>query len=220
MRTCLQIVALTVGIAACGGGGSNDSGAAITAKQYDGCSNEGATAQSGDGASLQCILNSVGELMWDVAPTPTTLDAGSMADSTSTTTATGEVGSSVLPLRAIFGNDCDANGPSTYSTGIGDAEKWSHIVPLGAMVSTHVTPVDHIYVYYPFGSKNNPKGTFTVTSPADGVIVSVEDPTIAWSSPTLAICSACSSTWASYRVRRRKPLMVQPRLEAGAARSR
>lgn len=175
MRTCLQIVALTVGIAACGGGGSNDSGAATTAKQYDGCSNEGATAQSGDGTSLQCILNSVGELMWDVAPTPTTLDAGSMADSTSTTTATGEAGSSVLPLRAIFGNDCDMNGPSTYSTGIGDSEKWSHIVPLGAMVSTHVTPVDHIYVYYPFGSKNNPKGTFTVTSPADGVIVSVED---------------------------------------------
>ena len=41
--------------------------------------------------------------------------------------------------------------------------------------ATHVTPVDHIYVYYPQGTETSPMGTFSITSPADGTIVSVED---------------------------------------------
>ena len=170
-------IALTLTATACGGGsGGSDSSSTPTADQYDGCSNEGANAQSPDGLALQCVLNSVGELMWDAAPTPTTLEAGSIADATSTTmSSSGSSGSSAIPLKSILGGECDPNGPATYSAGIGDATQWSHVVPLGAMVGTHVTPVDHIYIYYPKGTNNSAPGTFKVTSPADGTIVGIED---------------------------------------------
>jgi hypothetical protein len=75
----------------------------------------------------------------------------------------------------VFGGECNPDGPDTYSSGIGDASQWSYIDPLGAMITTHVTPIDHIYVYYPQGSENSAPGTFTLTAPADGSIVAVED---------------------------------------------
>lgn len=82
---------------------------------------------------LQCVTNSVGELMWDAAPTPTTLDTGSIADATSTTMAmSGASGTSSIPLSSIFGGDCNPNGPAKYSAGIGDANSgatWCHSVP-------------------------------------------------------------------------------------------
>jgi len=87
----------------------------------------------------------------------------------------GDSADSAMPLRDIFSGDCANDGPTAYSAGIGDASQWSHVVPLGAMVGTHVTPVDHIYVYYPTGAENSAPGTFNVTSPADGTIVRVED---------------------------------------------
>ena len=173
-RSLVISLGLVLILGACGGGGSGATSA--TANQYDGCSNEGDTAQTSDGTPLQCLLNSVGELMWDAAPTPTTLDAGSIADATSTTMAqSGQSGATGIPLTSILGGECDPNGPTSYSAGIGDASQWSHVVPLGAMVGTHVTPVDHIYVYYPKGANNSAPGTFKVTSPADGTIVRVED---------------------------------------------
>ena len=116
------LLAFTVTTAACGGSsdsaGSANSGA--TANQFDGCSSEGATAQASDGTPLQCVINSVGELMWDSAPTPTTLDAGSIADATSTTMANIDPNTQAMPLNMIFSGDCDNNGPTTYSAGIGD----------------------------------------------------------------------------------------------------
>jgi hypothetical protein len=124
---------------------------------YKGCSNEGEKAQGTDGVPLACVMNSVGELMWD-------LDGSAPME-----------GGSALALKSVFGGECNSDGPKSYSAGIGDAAQWSHIVPLGAMISTHVTPVDHIYVYYPQGTENSPLGTFSITSPADGTIVSVED---------------------------------------------
>ena len=78
-------------------------------------------------------------------------------------------------LKSILGGECATDGPSTYSAGIGDAAQWSYIIPLGAMISSHITPIDHIYVVYPQGSDGSAAGTFTVTSPADGTVVSVED---------------------------------------------
>ena len=54
-----------------------------------------------------------------------------------------------------------------------DVNTISHIAPMGEMTSTHVTPVDHIYVYFPQQAK--PAGTYMVTSPADGVIIGAED---------------------------------------------
>lgn len=83
----------------------------------------------------------------------------------------------ILPkaLVRFFVDECDSDGPKTYSAGIGDAAQMSYIDPLGAMITTHITPIDHIYVYYPQGSENSAPGTFMLTAPADGAIVSVED---------------------------------------------
>ena len=78
-------------------------------------------------------------------------------------------------LQNIFGGDCDAKGPTKYSTGFGDPKSISYIVPLGAMITSHVTPIDHIYVYFPNGSKGSDPLTYTVTSPAKGSVISVED---------------------------------------------
>lgn len=141
---------MAFGLSACGGGGG-------AAEMTKGCSKEGEKAQSADGAPLECVMNSAGELMWD-------------AEGKSSMT-----GGTPQNLQAVFGGECNADGPKTYSSGIGDASEFSYIDPLGAMISTHITPVDHIYVYYPQGSENSAAGTFTLTAPADGTIVSVED---------------------------------------------
>ena len=151
-RSVAVIGALVMLLAACGGSSGS------SAEQYKGCKNEGEVAQGADGTPLKCVMNSAGELMWDV-------DGG----------GNGMQGGVPQNLAGVFGGQCSADGPQTYSAGIGDAAQWSHIVPLGAMISSHITPVDHIYVYYPQGSENSAPGTFTVTSPADGTIVSVED---------------------------------------------
>ncbi|NBO75359.1 MAG: hypothetical protein EBV29_12095, partial [Gammaproteobacteria bacterium] len=128
-----------------------------SAEMYKGCSNEGEKAQGADGVPLACVMNSVGQLMWD-------LDGNAPME-----------GVAALPLKSVFGGECNPDGPKSYSAGIGDASQWSHIVPLGAMTTTHITPVDHIYVYYPQGSDGSAMGTFAITSPADGTIVRVED---------------------------------------------
>ena len=151
-RSVVLVGSLVFLLGACGGGSGS------SAEQYKGCKNEGEVAQGADGTPLKCVMNSAGELMWDV-------DGG----------GSGMQGGSAQDLASVFGGQCNAEGPKTYSAGIGDASQWSHVVPLGAMISTHVTPVDHIYVYYPQGSDGSAAGTFTVTSPADGAIVSVED---------------------------------------------
>lgn len=150
-RSVVLVGSLVFLLGACGGGSGS------SAEQYKGCKNEGEVAQGADGTPLKCVMNSAGELMWDID------GGGQMA------------GGGSASLASVFGGQCEDEGPTTYTSGIGDASQWSHIVPLGAMISTHVTPVDHIYVYYPQGSDGSATGTFTVTSPADGTIVSVED---------------------------------------------
>ena len=153
-RSLAFLGAMVLIVTGCGGGSS--------AKQYASCGTEGETFQGSDGLPLICIMNSAGELMWDVDPN------GQLA--------VGEDGSTAYPsLGSIFSSECDSAGPTAYTNGIGDPAQWSHIVPLGAMITTHVIPVDHIYVYYPHGSQGNPLGTYSVTVPADGTIVRVED---------------------------------------------
>jgi hypothetical protein len=142
-------------LGACGGGGSS-------ATQFGNCGTEGETFQGSDGLPLICVMNSAGELMWDVDPN------GQLV--------AGEDGSIAYPtLSSIFSSDCDKEGATSYTAGIGNASQWSHVVPLGAMVTTHVIPVDHIYVFYPLGSEGSEMGTYSVTVPADGTIVRVED---------------------------------------------
>lgn len=153
-RTSHVVVSALILVVAAGCGGSSSGGA----KLYGGCSEEGATAVSGENESLMCVKNSAGELMWD-----RDVNAKSSSNGTYST------------LSQVFGGECDAKGPKTYSVGIGEASQMSHIVPLGAMETTHITPIDHIYVYYPQGSDGSKAGTFTVTAPADGAVVTVED---------------------------------------------
>lgn len=155
--TAFGVVA-AVFLASCGGSSSS------TPSRYGGCNSDGATAQDKSGVGLKCSKNSAGELMWDVDASATESSSGS---ENSTAVA--------LPLKEVFGGECDEKGPTKYSTGFGDAEKMSYIVPLGAMISTHITPVDHIYVYFPNGSDGSAKGTYTVTAPADGTVITVED---------------------------------------------
>lgn len=158
-RLVTQVLAGVLLLGACGGSSGNEGeqGQASTVERYQGCSNDGEEAQGADGSPLKCMMNSAGELMWDLDP------EGEFASG------------SYMSLNAVFGDKCDPNGPTSYTAGIGSAEQWSHVVPLGAMLTTHITPIDHIYVFYPQGTEDSPVGTFEVTSPADGQIISVQD---------------------------------------------
>jgi hypothetical protein len=119
------ISALVLVVGACGGNSSGSS-----TERYQGCSKEGEKVKGKDGLPLACVMNSAGELMWEIdGDAPVT---GDFAQS----------------LSSVFGDECDSDGPKTYSAGIGDASQMSYIDPLGAMITTHITPIDHIYVYY------------------------------------------------------------------------
>lgn len=144
----LLVVMSLIG-ASCGGSSSS------SPQQFSGCQNDGETSVDASGLALKCFKNTAGELMWDVDKTA--------------------VSASALTLKNVFGGECDDNGPTTYSAGFGDPEKMSYIVPLGAMITTHITPVDHIYVYFPSGSDGSASGTYTATAPADGTVISIED---------------------------------------------
>jgi len=82
-------------------------------------------------------------------------------------------------LAQIVGSgQCDESSTvSSYSASIGDVSKMSHVYPMGGMLSSHITPIDHIYVYYPEGSDGHSvaAGSYLVTTPADGIIVKIED---------------------------------------------
>ena len=81
-------------------------------------------------------------------------------------------------ISDIWGKD-KCSGTSTKIThGIIDPEKVSYFVPMGAMLTSHITPIDHIYAYFPGDAGqpiSKPSGSYLVTSPAAGHIISVED---------------------------------------------
>lgn len=85
-------------------------------------------------------------------------------------------------LSRILGSGCDpASTLDHYTNSLGDVSKYDYIYPLGEMTTSHITPVDHIYVYFPgqttFGTNGSglPADTYDITSPADGRIVAVDD---------------------------------------------
>lgn len=81
-------------------------------------------------------------------------------------------------LERILGEgQCDSNSKiDRYSASIGDVSKMSYIYPMGGLSTSHITPIDHIYIYYPENSQTSvAKGTYLVTSPADGKIARIED---------------------------------------------
>jgi hypothetical protein len=90
----------------------------------------------------------------------------------------GSGGSGGSSLADAVGNGkCDKDSTVTnYSNAFTDISKLSNIYPMGAMQSSHITPVDHIYVNFPENSQQSvPTGSYLITSPADGMIANIED---------------------------------------------
>ncbi|MFZ4516424.1 MAG: hypothetical protein ACOYN3_08960, partial [Acidimicrobiia bacterium] len=134
------------------------SSSSSSAKDGATCSTEGAT--SGANPVLQCQRGVDGRLAWHPASGGDAKPAGSLAE--------------------VLGTSCDKNASVTsFSNGVIDAATLDYIYPLGAMTTTHITPVDHIYFYFPNQSTPSKSavapGTYRITAPADGRVVAIED---------------------------------------------
>lgn len=79
------------------------------------------------------------------------------------------------PLSKILGGAGPCRtGDVAFTHGFAHADQIAYIVPMGAMIGAHVTPIDHVYVYYPETSER-PVGDdrYPVPSPAAGTVVEV-----------------------------------------------
>jgi hypothetical protein len=155
-------------LASCGGGSGSAQGDTARSNP-DGvvaagtlCENEGQTGR-GEGpdgeVELICtLMQGDGNLVWSAADGsgPGILDGGS----------------ELATALRIPGCDRDAE-VDAYTHAFADPAKMSYIYPLGAMTTSHITPVDHIYAYYPPGPQ--PAGSVGIFSPADGEVVAIED---------------------------------------------
>ncbi|MEI7967314.1 MAG: hypothetical protein WCH94_06945, partial [Actinomycetota bacterium] len=128
------------------------------------CDTVDAVGQTAENKELTCQLMGDGKLVWRPVGGG---DAGGYS-----------AGGDMTVSQAVGRGDCDKSSTvSKYSASIGDVSKMSHIYPLGGMIQTHITPVDHIYIYYPQTSEDHSvaAGSYLVTSPADGIISNIED---------------------------------------------
>lgn len=168
-KIVFPILFVSLLITSCGGGPKENNGSSSNQSQGNSssvtegflCEKEGERAQGEDGKELLCQVMGDGKLVW--RPEGGEQSGQSMQNAN---------------LSQILGNgQCDSNSKiDKYSASIGDISKMSHIYPQGGMITTHVTPIDHIYIYYPENSQTSvAKGSYLVTSPADGKIVAVED---------------------------------------------
>ena len=83
----------------------------------------------------------------------------------------------LVPLSQYFTRgQCEGSEDIRFTAGPANPDDLSHIFPLGLMTGSHVTPVDHQYYYW--ASLNVPLNAYTVHSPADGVVVQVDDPVL------------------------------------------
>ena len=137
-------VAVVLAASGCGGGGT-------VAQPGQKCDKEGSRPGAGD--VLVCSKDAGGQLIW---------------------VEDGKLDMASAPVSETLAGKCSKDSDvKRYSSSIGDISKFASITPLGAMVESHITPVDHVYVNYPSGEQ--PVGTYTVMSPADGVVVGIED---------------------------------------------
>jgi hypothetical protein len=69
---------------------------------------------------------------------------------------------------------CSGRG-GTLTAPVAPADEIRHWYPLGGMIGAHVTPISHLYVYYP-GELGRPvaPGTHLVRAPAAGAVVQVQ----------------------------------------------
>lgn len=146
-----------------GDGGENSSSQSEVTEGFI-CETADAVGQTAEKKELTCQLMGDGKLVWRPAEVGGSGEVFAGGNST---------------LAQIFGaGQCDKSSElSKYSASIGDVSKMSHVYPMGGMIQTHITPVDHIYVYYPQSSEDHSvaAGSYLVTSPADGTILIVED---------------------------------------------
>ena len=121
----------------------------------------GKNGRSSTGVELECQKGTDGKYAWHPA-----MGGGGGGQSAPTTVAD------------VFGKDKCSGTSTELTAGIIDPAKVSYFVPLGLMFSSHITPIDHIYAYFPSNRGQpieKPAGTYQVTSPAAGKIISVED---------------------------------------------
>ena len=141
----------------CGGGGGGAGGSRIEEGSL--CDTLDAVGQTAENVELTCQLMGDGKLVWRPA-------GGASA------------GGEITVAQAVGKGDCDKSSTvSKYSASIGDVSKMSHIYPLGGMLTSHITPIDHIYIFYPESAEDHSvaAGSYLVTSPADGIVVGLED---------------------------------------------
>jgi hypothetical protein len=94
------------------------------------------------------------------------------------TIGTPGAGMSDASLAQMFSaGSCDpASDVDRYSTSIVDPASISYLYPLGGMLGSHITPVDHVYVYFPEPPDTSvAPDTYSISTPADGRVVAVED---------------------------------------------
>jgi hypothetical protein len=162
VKKFVALLALTFLISSCGDGSNATSAADGPIKEGNVCQIEGEVGNTSEGKEMLCQMMPDGILAWR-PPMNSNASGNSMMNAT---------------LSQILGNgSCDENSKiDKYSASIGDIDKMSHIYPMGGMITTHITPIDHIYIYYPENSQTKVEaGKYLVTSPADGKIVNIED---------------------------------------------
>ena len=116
-----------------GKGSGNGSGTNRGAQDGALCSATGPkNARTSAGVELECQKGSDGKYAWHPA----------MGGSSG-----GQGGAAPKSLSDVWGKD-KCSGTSTKIThGITDPSNISYIVPMGAMLTSHITPIDHIYIY-------------------------------------------------------------------------
>jgi hypothetical protein len=156
-KLLLLAVVSSLVLLSCGGGG----GSSIAEGSL--CDTVDAVGQTAENIELTCQLMGDGKLVWRPA------GGGSGGGDAS-------AGGDMTVAQAVGRGDCDKSSTvSTYSASIGDVSKMSHVYPMGGMLTSHITPIDHIYVYYPQNAEDHsvPAGSYLVTSPADGIILEI-----------------------------------------------
>lgn len=128
------------------------------------CDANGAkNGRSASGVELECQKGADGKYAWHSA-------SGGSGGGTSSAAANS--------LAEVFGKDKCSGTSTEITAGIIDPTKVSYFYPMGGMLTSHITPIDHIYVYFPSNSGQSiqkPAGTYLATSPAAGKIIAVED---------------------------------------------
>ena len=157
-KLLLLAVVSSLVLLSCGDGGSSIAEGSL-------CDTVDAVGQTAESIELTCQLMGDGKLAWRPA------GGGSGGGDAS-------AGGDMTVAQAVGRGDCDKSSTvSTYSASIGDVSKMSHVYPLGGMLTTHITPIDHIYVYYPQSAEDHSvaAGSYLVTSPADGIVTGIDD---------------------------------------------